>query len=413
MGAHMRELKMEQIEYAVGRLCQLVESRKMKQTQLGKISGVNQSTISKIFSNSQYDGGEKYTPSEEILKKLFQALGLKLSDILNESDCFPAEILGYLATPLTALSQVSDKELRQVVDKIRSTAADKQFGPPRFEIYWPGDHTHPLQHAKIPANQVYVTDRSRASTYDFIVLFCAAPSYGVGQENEIATQAGVPAVRLIPEQGMSRMMIGSFIGAIDIKYSGSLETGITFHAKDLQVAFQEIRKIYFRRRAMDRGLNMDAFGGRLKRLIDDRCGGDYVQFSIDLGISLTYLHNLMKEPFAVSNPSARLLGRIALRLGERIAYLLGESEEIDPVWIESNASWRRWIDDAVDISARDALELRDQWRDVYRLARRSQQSSLASFRNSQKPMSVIDWDKQYQKKTKNQGGKNATQDKLF
>lgn len=409
----MRELRMEQVEYALGRLVQLVESREIKQTQLEQISGVNQSTISKILSHSQDNGGDKYIPSEEILKKLFQALGLKLTDILNESDCLPDEILGYLATPLTALSQVSDKELRQVVDKIRSTASDRQFEPPRFEIYWPGDHTHPLQHADIPASQVYVTDRSRASTYDFIVLFCAASSYGVGQENEIATQSGVPAIRLIPEQGISRMMIGSFIDAIDIKYSGTLETGIAFSAKDLQAALQEIRKIYFRRRAMDRGLNMDAFGGRLKRLIDDRCGGDYIQFSSDLGISLAYLHNLMKEPFAVSNPSARLLGRIAVRLGERVAYLLGESEENDPVWIESNTSWRQWIDNAAGIGARDALELRDQWRNDYRLARRSQESSSASFRNSQIPMREIDWDKQYQKKTKNQGGKNATQGKLI
>ena len=27
-----------------------------------------------------------------------------------------------------------------------------------------------------------------------IVIFCASPSYGVGQENEIATQAGLPAI---------------------------------------------------------------------------------------------------------------------------------------------------------------------------------------------------------------------------
>src|SRR6266852_1221021 len=121
---------------------------------------------------------------------------------------------------------------------------------------------------RIPASQVYITDRSRASTYDFIVLFCGAPSYGVGQENEIATQAGVPAIRLIPTQEISRMMIGSFVRAIDIKYSGSLETGISFGANELSRSFQEIRRIYFRHRALYRGLNKDSFGNRLKRLVD-------------------------------------------------------------------------------------------------------------------------------------------------
>lgn len=413
MGAYMSELKREKTEYAVARLVELVESREMKQTQLEQRSGVNQSTISKIFSKSRYDGGERYLPSEDILKKLFQALGLKLSDILVESDSLPAEILGYLATPLTDLSEAEDKRLREVVDKVRSIATDEQHVSPRFDIYWPGDHTHPREHAELPANQVYVTDRSRASTFDFIVLFCAAPSYGVGQENEIATQAGVPAIRLIPEHGMSRMMIGSFISSIDIKYSGTLEKGIAFDANELHTALKEIKGIYFHRRAMDRGLNMEGFGGRLKSLIDDRCRGNYKQFASDLGISSTYLSNLIKEPFSVSNPSACLLGRIARRLGERVAYLLGESEQSDPVWTESNTSWRQWIDKNNGISAHDALELRDQWRHDYNLSHRSQQHSSTSFRNTQKAMKEIDWDKKYQERIKNQGGKDATQTKLF
>src|SRR6266852_3732892 len=48
-------------------------------------------------------------------------------------------------------------------------------------------------------------------------------SYGVGQENEIATQAGIPAVRLIPQRGVSRMMLGSFVRAINVRYEGTLE----------------------------------------------------------------------------------------------------------------------------------------------------------------------------------------------
>src|SRR5439155_14869768 len=179
-----------------------------------------------------------------------------------------------------------------------------QFSGPRFEIYWPGDHTHPKEHTDVSANQVYVTDRSRASTHDFLILFCGAPSYGIGQENEIATQAGVPAIRLIPAV-ISRMMIGSFIQAKDVKYSGSLQTGIVFDSDELRDALGEIRKMYFRHRALYRGMNGDAFGGRLRKLIDDRCG-DYEQFAQDTGISLSYLDNLMEEPFAVSNPSIKL-----------------------------------------------------------------------------------------------------------
>lgn len=409
----MRELTMEQVEYAVARLRRLIEFRDIKQTQLDQWSGVTQSTISKVLSRSQDSGGDKYTPSEDVLRKLFHALGLKLSDILNESDSISDEILGYLATPLTALTEKRDGELRRNVARIRAIAADKPFRMPSFEIYWPGDHTHPRQHPNLSPSQVYVTDRSRASTYDFIILFCTDPSYGLGQENEIATQAGVPAIRFAPENGLSRMMTGSFIRALDIRYFGTLETSITFSENAVQEALQEIRKIHFSHRALYRGINRDTFGTRLKTLVIDRCG-DYAQFAKDLGISLAYLHNLMEEPFAVSNPSARLLERIAVRLNERVAYLLGESEESDAVWIESNASWRQWISSTDGINARLALQIRDEWRNDYRKSLRERQNTAiaASFRNSERSMKEIDWDKRYQKRAKGQAGHNATQQTL-
>ena len=407
----MKELTKEQVEYAVGRLVRLVEYREMTQTQLEERSGVNQSTISKILTRS-HENGNDYTPSGDILKKLFSVLGLKLTDILNESDRIAEEILGYLATPLTGLNETTDKEVRRVVNTIKNIALDKAFESPQFEIYWPGDHTHPLLHANISPEQVYVTDRSRASTHDFIILFCGAPSYGVGQENEIATQAGVPAIRLIPE-GISRMMTGSFINSIDITYKGTLSTGITFDTEELRAGLENIRKLHFRHIALYRGMNGDAFGKRLRKLIEDR-HGDYSQFADDLGISLSYLHKLMEEPFIVSNPSARLLKRMALRLGERVAYLIGEAEESDPIWTQSNASWRSWIDNTAGIDAGLALHMRDVWRHEYATERREQQSS-ASFRKPSCLMNEPEWDKRYQSLTKAQkkGTANAKQGRLL
>jgi transcriptional regulator with XRE-family HTH domain len=398
----MRELSMEQVEYAVARLARLVESREMTQTQLEQASGVKQSTISKILARPSDNGGERYMPSEEVLGKLFQALGLKLTHILNESDSLCDEILGYLATPLTALTPECDKELRRVVEVIREIAEDGQFAQPKFKIYWPGDHTHPLQHADISATQVYVRDRSRASTHDFIVLLCASPSYGVGQENELATQAGVPAIRLMPKDGLSRMMSGSFIRASDVHYTGSLTGQISFDPEKMMQALREVRRIYFRHHAIYRDLHSDAFGSRLKRLIVDRCGGDYRQFADDVGISLTYLHHLMEEPFGVANPSARLLLRMARLLGERVAYLLGEAEEADPVWLESHNSWRLWVDSTPSVQARLALQIREQWRHDYRTASREQQKSSTSFRGASRIMSEADWDKLYCKKADTQ-----------
>jgi len=403
----MKDLTKEQLEYAVGRFVSLYQSREIKQTELERSSGVTQSTISKIVSRFQ-ENGERYVPGTETLQKLFQALGFRLADILHESDEFADEISGYLATPLTGLSESEDAEVRRVVDSIRAIAAEVEFAAPKFEVYWPGDHTHPKQHADVSASQVYVTDRSRASTHDFIILFCGAPSFGVGQENEIATQAGVPAIRLVPA-GLSRMMLGSFIRAIDIPYTGSLNTGIVFDFEKLRSALKDICHMYFRNRAFYLGLNGDQFGKRLRKLIDERCNGNDSHFADDICISLSYLHKLISEPFSVSNPSSRLLKRMAHRLGERVGYLLGEAEEADPTWIQSHAAWRSWIDNTKGLDAGIALRIRDEWRHEYAMLRRDQQN-MASFRKPTSLMREIDWDKKYQQvRSKRKGAVNAKQ----
>ena len=61
----------------------ICHSRGIKQTDLENSSGVDQSTISKLFHRRD---DERYTPSAEILEALFDALGLGLGDILHEAD---------------------------------------------------------------------------------------------------------------------------------------------------------------------------------------------------------------------------------------------------------------------------------------------------------------------------------------
>ncbi len=402
----MRQLTIEQTEYAVGTLVRLVAHRGVTQTQLAQDTKVNQSTISKILNRTLE------TPSEEMLAKLFKALGVNLNDILNEPDCLPEKILGYLATPLTALSEPAHKELHRVVGELRLLTDDKSFSAPPFEVYWPGDHTHPIQHANLQARQVYLLDRSRASTHDFVILFCGDPSFGVGQENEIATQAGVPAIRLLPATRVSRMMTGSFLRAIDIIYAGNFETGIRLPRDEVLNALKQIRRLHFRHSALYRGVKRDVFGDRLRLLIDDRCLTDYAQCAYDLGISHDYLLTLMNEPLSVSNPSAKLLARIARLLSTQIGYLMGEAEEADPVWVASMASWRQWIAKTTGIDASVAHAMQENWSDEYRTVTRVHDPSLTSYRSAPQIMKEEDWDARYQQIVKGSRGQQGFQRKL-
>ena len=391
----MKQLTKEQLEFAVGRLQQVVEYRELSQTQLEEVSGIAQSTISKIFKRTQ-------DPSPDNLKKLCRAIGVRLSDLTNEIELFGHELVGYLATPLTGLSGQEDGELRKIVDRIRALVAAEEFKDPHFDLYWPGDHTHPRNNPDFTPSQVYLTDRSRASTYDFIILLCVSPSYGVGQENEIATQAGLSAIRLVP-RSISRMMRGAFINAKDVEYRGSLSTGIDFPEQELLDALRAIRRAHFRRQAFYKNLNGHDFGERLRKLINER-GGDYEKFADDVGINLYYLHALMQEPFNVTNPSIKLLKRIAALLGESVGYLVGESERADPIWISSQASFRDWVEANPEIPAGEAFRMRDAWRDEYRLSKNEPVS--VSFRRSNEPMSVADWDRRY-RQTRVKGGNSA------
>ncbi|MGB6870389.1 MAG: helix-turn-helix transcriptional regulator, partial [Acidobacteriaceae bacterium] len=211
----MRELKSGEIEYAIGRIEVYMTSRGLSQSDLAELSTVEQSTISKILHRKQ-------EPSLENLQKLFGGLGLQIGDVLSAAaERLPKSLHGYLATPLTGLTEREDASVRSVVEVVRRVAAT-QFANPPISIYWPGEHTHPKSNPKYKPSTVYLIDRSRASTFHFLVILCGAASYGVGQENEIATQAGVPAIRLINPQ-VSRMMLGSFVKSFDIQYSGSLK----------------------------------------------------------------------------------------------------------------------------------------------------------------------------------------------
>lgn len=387
----MKELTKEAIEFAVARLRKLKDARNVPQKQLEEFSGAGQSTISRIFSGAQY-------PTVEMLEKLSRAFGLTLSSILEEIDSEKEEIRGYLATPLTAVvgNDKAEAQLKAVVRRIKTLASHPEFADPSFEVYWPGDHTHPIKNADLKANLVYLKDRSTASTYDFLIMFCGDPSYGVGQENEIATQAGTPAVRLVPAK-ISRMLAGSFISSRDVEFQGDLTTEVTFDETSFREALRWVKRMYFKHRALYPKRYSNGFGERLRHLISER-SGSYESFADELGVALHYLHALMDEQLSVSNPSTILLKRMASLLSVSVGYLIGEDEDSDPVLVESKASWYSWATDGTPRDLGIAVRIRTKWHDSYKAQKLEE--SVSSSRKPAKAMQARDWQALYQKEAK-------------
>jgi transcriptional regulator with XRE-family HTH domain len=384
----------EQLAFAIARLKQLMDSRNIGPTELHRLSGISQSHVSRILSAEQ-------DPGTDVLETLFQSIGLRLNDVLNEVDAIAHKMIGYLATPLSAVAgnALRDRCLRASVKKLVDIATGSDFVNPKFEIYWPGFYTHPKDHPNIAASDVYLIDRSRASSYDFVILFCADASYGVGQENEIATQAGRPAIRLVPPT-LSRMMTGSFAHALDVPYVGTLDDQITFDEEKLRSALHDIRRIHFTHRAYYSGIKQDGFGARLADLVKDHAG-DYRQFAEDIGVALSYVLSMMSEPLIVSNPSSQLLLRMARRLGVSAGYLLGESPDVDSIMSESKANWLAWLRQNDSLNTSIAVEILDEWRGEYQRTRTL--ATVKSFRSIEQPVSTVDWDKRYQRKRRKAG----------
>jgi transcriptional regulator with XRE-family HTH domain len=402
----MNPLSKEQMAYAVASLQPAMDNRGFNQQDLHNRSHVAQSTISRILSPST---DERYQPSEETLRKLFKGLGLDLDKIIGETDAIPQRITGYLASPLTALVQDkrSEEFVYGFVNEVRDLVCSDVFPEPKFDIYWPGDHTHPQKHKSFTPAQVYLTYRSQASSFDFVILVCASPSFGVGQENEIITQAGLPAIRLVPN-GVSRMMGGSFLDAIDIEYTGDLDTRAQFPNEELIAALNEVRTKVFEQRALYRK-KADDFRMRLSTLIKDRCGNN-LTFSRRLGVNIRCVDALLNESLAVSNPSAQLLKRMSIILHVTVGYLLGETEETDPIWAESMANWNEWACNSRGLDASVVVALRNEWRDHFREERKLESSPISTrpIGRIRKAMAIEDWQILYSQRTLK--AKRATSD---
>lgn len=118
---------------------------------------------------------------------------------------------GYVATALTGLPDDSAEAMAFMSTSIAEVA--KTYG---IYVYQPRRFTDPLLHPDVDPVTVYLTDRRRVESTDILFVVANKPSFGVGQEVEIAASYGKPTV-LIARNGtrISRMVTGSFAHIID------------------------------------------------------------------------------------------------------------------------------------------------------------------------------------------------------
>jgi len=110
----------------------------------------------------------------------------------------------YFACALTRVGKESEQRTQEVTLAIREAVESNGF-----VMYAPGEHTHPSGAPNLSAAEVYWIDRERVASSDLLIIHADEPSFGVGQEAEIAANAGVPIV-IFHSKGLniSRMLRG-------------------------------------------------------------------------------------------------------------------------------------------------------------------------------------------------------------
>jgi len=79
-----------------------------------------------------------------------------------------------------------------------------------WSAYAPHLKTDPNKHREITPFEVYQTDRAEVLRADVVIAYIDAPSFGVGQEIEIARAEGIPVIAWAPESPrVSRIVEGS------------------------------------------------------------------------------------------------------------------------------------------------------------------------------------------------------------
>lgn len=270
-----------------------------------------------------------------------------------ESSNDPYEPLhGYIATALTGLESARADAVAFVSSRIAEVA--KQYN---LFVYQPRRATDPVLHATIEPSVVHLLDRRRVASSDVLILLANEPSFGAGQEMEIASGYNKPTI-LIARKGtrISRMLLGSFANILGTIY---YETPEDLEAQ-LRLALRGNLDVIRKARRMTRRVAGLQIGGRLKELREAAGYASVDQLSQAIGMSPRILDHL--ESGDIDNPGVRLLAYVARGLNSSIADLLSEAK-VAPIGApqDQNLQSLEKVARRLNWSAVDLLDLRDDY----------------------------------------------------
>lgn len=239
-----------------------------------------------------------------------------------------------------------------------------------FTAYVPHLATDPVRHPDVTPAQVYETDRRQVATADLVVVFLGRPSFGVGQELEIAADALVPLLLIAPEGDViSRMALGGrakHYGPLRYRVWEDLEPQLLTAATAIAADLRDRRQV-----------ELPSIGDRLQRA-RTRAGMARTELANRLGVSAEFVRLVETTDPRTSNPSLAFLAGAAAALESSIAELLGThpTDVVTPLRtsleayaLQDRLSYREYAD-LREMAARGLESNRslafEEWREIRR-----------------------------------------------
>jgi transcriptional regulator with XRE-family HTH domain len=222
----------------------------------------------------------------------------------------------YVASPLTGLDGAMRKTVYEFIEVIETECQGKNIFP-----YIPGKISDPVSNPELSPSFVYQTDRQRVRESDVFILLAYRPSFGAGQEVEIAYNALIPMIILQPQGGkVSRMVSGvplSLRQIYDFTDKDSLKNSLN---EALSKLMPHIEK---RHSDLSSAANLN-FGGSVKKFRMQR-NLSQEDLAKAIGIAPEEIDHLENEDKNVINPSLFLINRISTALNIDPAQLTSPS----------------------------------------------------------------------------------------
>lgn len=218
----------------------------------------------------------------------------------------------YVASALTGLSPERRQDVFLAQESIKRTC--ESFG---IRAHLPKDVSDPVTNPDLSAPEVFRLDRGKVLASDLLILLTHEPSFGAGQELEFARQALIPIMLVIPGgHQVSRMVLGIPSTIVRVTYNTPDELTLNLsEALTLLKPILENRALAF----SDRDLNV--IGPNIRQLREEsHLTQD--ELAAALGVPIEEVRHLEESPDHLSNPSLKLLRKIATVLKVDLVRLL-------------------------------------------------------------------------------------------